>query len=140
MTIPHFEAMLARLSEQHAVLGFSGTWREAAVHQGLLPVYSDWECCYALTSDADVVYSADVQWPDPMRLTNERHRFVVLAQATDRYSELAYLRPVRRPNDPTCTSCGGTGQVDVPKGSEGKFICECGGLGWYPAGSGLGAV
>ena len=140
MPISHFEAVLAWLREQHLDMGFSGTWREAAVHQGLLPVCDDWECCYALTSDADVVYSPDVQWLSPRRLTNERHRFVVLAQAADRYPELAYLRPVRRPSDPTCTSCGGTGQVDVPKGSEGKFICECGGLGWYPVGSELGAL
>ena len=97
MSVPHFDSALSQLRKRQAVPGWSGTWREAAVRRGLLPVYEDWMCCYALTPDADVVYTADAGWADHTRLTNARHRFIVLAQTAKQYPELAYLRPVRGP-------------------------------------------
>ena len=106
----------------------------------LVPVYSDWECCYALTEGAEPVYSCDGEWTSPVPLTNIRLRFIVLAQAALRMPELAELRPVRNPGDPTCSSCQGSGIVLVGGEPAPTFICECGGLGWYPAGSELGAV
>ena len=140
MAISGFDSVRARLASQVNRVGYTGTWREAAVQRKLLPVYDDWECCYALTADGDVVFSAEVDWRAPARLTNLRHRFVVLAAAADEYPELAYLRPIRRPGDPTCSSCGGTGRPKLPPGTGSKIVCECGGLGWYPAGTELGAV
>jgi hypothetical protein len=134
--IPGFSEQLAILLAQRDVPGYSRTWKGQAVSKGLLPVYSDWACSYALTADGEPVYSEESDW---LPLTNRRHRHVVFAQAAARYPALAELRPQRRPDDPACSTCGGTGQVRLPEGVErGVFICECGGLGWFPAGSELG--
>jgi hypothetical protein len=140
MAIPDFRALLASFPRPGDPIGYAGTWREAAVRRDLLPVYSDWECCYALTEEAEPVYTADSRWTDPLPLTNPRHRFIVLAQAAERYPELASLRPKRAPTDPTCKSCNGTGKSVVNGVTYEALLCECGGLGWYPAGSELGPV
>jgi hypothetical protein len=106
------------------------------VSQGLLPVYADWECVYALKPDGEPVYDNEGEWRS---LTNVRHRHIVFAQAAERYPLLSQLRPQRGPEDPDCPSCGGTGEVRVPGVTDpGKLMCECGGLGWYPAGSEMG--
>jgi hypothetical protein len=141
MAIPGFRALLASFPIPGDPLGYyAGSWREAAVRHGLLPVYSDWECCYALTEGAEPVYTSDARWTDTLPLTNQRHRFIVLAQAAERYPELAFLRPKRAPADPTCRTCNGTGKRVVNGVTYEAILCECGGLGWYPAGSELGAV
>jgi hypothetical protein len=106
------------------------------VSQGLLPVYADWMCAYALKPDGAPVYSDEAEWRP---LTNARHRHIVFAQAAERYPSLSHLRPQRGLKDPDCPSCGGTGQVRLPEGTgPGVLMCECGGLGWYPAGSEMG--
>lgn len=138
--IPGFPNLLASFPIPADPLGYAGTWREAAVRHGLLPVYSDWECCYALTEKAEPVYTSDTRWTDHLPLTNERHRFIVLAQAAERYPELAFLRPKRTSADPTCKTCNGTGKRAVNGVTYEALLCECGGLGWYPTGSELGAV
>ncbi len=119
-------------------MAFEGTWREDAVRRGFLPVYADWECSYALTADGEPVYDCESNWEHPHPLTNQRHRFVVLAQVARRYPELASLAPERGPNDPTCPSCKGTGTVRVEGKEYSNLMCECGGLGWFPTGSELG--
>lgn len=136
MPIPGFQEVLNSFPQPDDPIGYRGTWREAAVERGLLPVYSDWECCYALTPDGVPVYSAETSWAEPLTLTNRRHQVVVLAQAAERYPALASLRPQRQPGDPACPSCHGTGAM----GPYPNLICECGGLGWVPAGSELGPV
>jgi hypothetical protein len=138
MLILNFQAILTSLPRAGDPLGFAGTWREAAVRRGLLPVYSDWECCYAITKDAEPVYSEDTEWGVIRPLTNSRHRFVVLAQAAERFPELAHLRPTRAASDPTCPTCRGSGRVPIEADPTDTIICECGGLGWFPSGSVLG--
>jgi len=133
MSIREFQELLNSFPQPGDPIGYRGTWREAAVERGLLPVYSDWECCYALTREGEPVYSADTTWAEQLPLTNSRHRFVVLAQAAERYASLASLRPQRRPGDPSCPTCHGTGKTAYP-----NLMCECGGLGWFPADSELG--
>ena len=141
MAIAGFEAVIARLREQHGVEGYSGTWKDDAVRHGLVPVYSDWECAYALTPEGGLLYLEEAGWGAANPLTNLRHRFVAFAQAAEEYPEFAHLRPVRRPEDPECASCGGTGRVRLPDGVVlPNLMCECGGLGWYPDGTGLGPV
>ena len=134
MPIPGFQQLLNSFPQPGDPIGYRDTWREAAVAHGLLPIYSDWECCYALTRDGEPVYSGDTTWAKPLPLTNRRHRFVVLAQAAERYSGLASLRPSRQPGDPSCSTCQGTGKIAAYP----NLICECGGLGWFPSGSELG--
>jgi len=116
--------------------GFTDTWREAAVNADLLPVYSDWETCFAITREADVVYS-DGSWSNAKRLANPRYRHIVFAQAAARYPEFTKLRPLRQPSDPDCPSCHGTGRVRVGDTTYDDMICECGGLGWIPKGTAL---
>jgi len=78
-----------------------------------------------------VLYSGDEMSAAFTALTNDRYRHIVLAQAAARFPELAQLRPTRRPEDPVCPSCRGAGGVaQYP-----QLICECGNLGWIPAGS-----
>lgn len=117
-----------------------GTWREAAVRAHLIPIYSDWtETCFALTDEGDVVYS-DGSWEKAERVTNARYRHIILAQAAARYPELSDIRPVRQVEDPDCRTCGGTGVVRLGGKVYDTFICECGGLGWYPENSVLEAI
>jgi hypothetical protein len=137
--IDGFDKLLASVAQSAPRLGYVGTWREEAVCSRLLPVYSDWACWYALDEFGEPVYAGDVGGQDLEPLTNRRHRVVVLALAAERYPALAALRPVRQPDDPTCPTCGGTGQPILPPGAD-SIICECGGLGWIPAGSELGPV
>ena len=136
MRIPDFQSLLGSHPDDAQPPGEHATWRAAAIKRGLLPIYSDWECCYALTAEAEPVYSADVTWPEILPLTNERHRFVVLALAAKEYPALETLRPQRRTGDPTCRTCKGTGTPTV----HDNIICECGGLGWFPAGTELGPI
>jgi hypothetical protein len=138
--IDRFDILLASVAQSDRRLGYDGTWREEAVHRRLLPVYSDWECWYALTEQGEPVYAGEEGWNGLQPLTNRRHRFVVFAIAAATYPALANLRPVRKPEDPTCETCGGTGRPRLPPGVENSIICECGGLGWIPAGSELGPL
>lgn len=135
MKIRNFETVLRSFPRKDDPLDFKGTWREAAVLARLIPIYSDWTTtCFALTDEGDAVYS-DGSWEKAQRLTNVRYRHIVLAQAAARYPELSEIRPVRQLDDPVCRSCGGTGLVRVGDRTYDNFICECGGLGWYPKNS-----
>ena len=138
MQIPHFAELLASLPRPDDPLGFVGTWREAAARHGLLPVYSDWACSYALTQAAEPVRNCDDMTEPTMwvPVVNAREHFIVLARAAMFLPELVHLCPVRNSDDPTCSSCAGTGRVSV-RGVPTEMICECGGLGWYPAGTQL---
>jgi hypothetical protein len=139
MKISNFEAVLRSFPRHNDPLGFEGTWREAAVHAHLIPIYTSFETCFALTDEGDVVYS-DGSWEQAQRLTNSRYRHIALAQAAARYPELIEIRPARQPDDPECRTCGGTGLVRVGGKTYDEFICECGGLGWYPKNSVLEPV
>ena len=134
--IPGFDSALGSFPRSNDPVAFAGTWREAAVRARLLPIYSDWTTCFALTEDGDIVHSEGT-WEAPSKLANPRHRHVVLAQASLRYPELDTIRPVRQPDDPTCPSCRGTGHMRVGDKVYEEFICECGGLGWFPRGTTL---
>jgi hypothetical protein len=136
MTIPGFTETLARIRSA----ADPGTWKDGAIKRGLLPVYSDWECCYAIDANGQPFYSTEGTWEAPQPLSNHRHRHIVLAQTAKTYPELAHLLPQRQLGDPDCPSCGGTGVAKVGERVYPQFICECGGLGWFPANSELGAV
>jgi len=137
--IDGFDNLLASVAQSDPQLEYLGTWREEAISRRLLPVYSDWECWYALDELGEPVFAGEEGGKSLQPLTNRRHRFVVLALAAARYPALASLRPVRQPDDPTCQTCGGTGRPTLPPDVD-NIICECGGLGWIPAGSALGPV
>lgn len=135
MSIRGFDQSLASVPRPNDP-EYDGTWREAAVGRRLLPVYSDWIVAYAIDEEGQLLYSEDVTWRNPAPLTNARHRHIALAQAALLYPDLAYLRPERQPEDPTCPSCRGAGGLAQYPG----LVCECGNIGWIPAGSFLDAT
>jgi len=131
MKIPGFDRLLASFPRPDDPVGYEGTWRESAVRRRLVPIYSDWIVGFAVDENGQVLYSGDEMSAEYTALTNDRYRHIALAQAAARFPELAQLRPTRRPEDPVCPSCRGTGGVaQYP-----QLICECGNLGWIPAGS-----
>lgn len=105
------------------------TWKDEARERGLVPVMDiDWETLYAIDPEGRVVRSEWTDWRDVREETDPRARHIVLAQAALRDPEMVHLRPARKPDDPDCTACEGTGTL-----AGSRRICECGGLGWLPA-------
>ncbi len=112
-------------------MGYEGTWREDAVKQRLVPIFSDWVVGFAVDEEGQVLCSDAEDSREYRPITNARQRHIVLAQAATRFPELVPLRPQRRPEDPICPSCKGAGGVSQYP----DLICACGNLGWIPAGS-----
>jgi hypothetical protein len=133
--IPDFDRLLASFPRPNDPLGFQGTWREHAVKQGVLPVFSDWEVGYSLTADGEPVSSQDDNWKNPQPVHDAKQHNVILALAAARFPEVAFLRPIRGPNDPDCPNCRGAGGI----AGYPALTCECGNLGWVPASSSEGA-
>ena len=133
MKIPGFSQLLASFPRPNDQLGYEGTWRERAIKHQLVPIYSDWVVSYAADEEGQVIATEDDEGRETGSVANIRQRHIVLALASRRFPELAKLQPVRGPNDPVCPSCKGAGGVaQYP-----DLICECGNLGWVPAGSAL---
>jgi hypothetical protein len=111
-------------------------WEEAFRQRGLTPVWADWVGGFGLTPEREVVY-IDHRSGGVVEPVEERHLcHVTLFTASRKFPELAHLAPERLPGDPTCPSCGGSGQF---RGLDGRppaenIVCFCGGLGWLPAG------
>ena len=110
-------------------------WEDAAKRMDQRAVYADWMCIYTIAEDGITYYSARVDLTDQAQLTDAKHINIVRHLAAERYPELAHIEPLRTPDDPDCSSCGGTGVPDLPaEVPRDRIICECGGLGWIPAG------
>jgi len=102
---------------------------------GALPVLGDPGGGMALRPDGTVV---SYWWgrPDTCREeTDPRIRNMVLFGASQKYSELRALAPVRPPDAGTCPHCRGTGIHPMSRhpGLEARIACYCGGIGWIPA-------
>jgi len=56
-------------------------------------------------------------------------RIIRMAQytASEKYSELSSLKPMRPENAIECKTCEGEGKIDHPSNA---YACYCGGLGW----------
>jgi len=130
MAIRGFDEILASFPRPGDRLGWAGTWREKAVLQGILPVFSDWETGYGLNANGEVLGSPDDVWARAGIVTDPVQRNAVMAQASIHFPELAYLRPERQPGDPDCTTCHGVGGFPQYP----TMTCVCGNLGWVPAG------
>src|SRR6266540_4272280 len=133
MKIPDFDRLLASFPRPNDRLGYEGTWRERAVKRRLAPVFSDWIRSYAVDEAGQVIVTEDDEGRETGPVSNVRQRHIVLALASRYFPELAQLQPVRTPADSVCPACKGAGGVaQYP-----DLICECGNLGWIPAGSTL---
>jgi hypothetical protein len=106
----------------------------AAAEHGLLPLFSDFVGCWALSLAGELVF---VPWDEPHRVeivsghsVNAVGTNAALAQGSMRYPALASIRPVRPADAVPCTACDGSGRL--PNAPE-NLLCACAGLGWLPA-------
>ena len=109
-------------------------WVAAASRRGQFLAYADWVGIFTVDADGAVYFAERVDLADQFLVDDARLRNAARLAAAERTPALAHLRPVRGADDPDCPSCAGTGLVPLPPGAEGTIICECGGLGWLPAG------
>ena len=110
------------------------TWRDHARQRGLWPLTGSFETLYALTPEGEVVASNFVDFRELLPVDDARERNWLLHDAATRYPELAHLAPHRRPGDPDCPHCEGTGTFRAKPPGADNLLCYCGGLGWLPAG------
>lgn len=116
--------------------------RKLAAELELLPATLDWGGCYAIRADGQIF---SFLWDSPYELRPEddpRIINTVLYQASQRYPELAELKPQRPANTQMCSFCKGTGNplfgmdltgTDLANQSN-HIVCYCGNLGWLPPG------
>ncbi len=109
--------------------------RRLAAELELLPAMMDWGGCYAIRTDGQIF---SFLWDSPYELRPENDPRIintVLHQASQRYSELAELKPLKPADAQMCSSCGGTGDpcfgTDLTN-EYNNIVCYCGNLGWLP--------
>jgi hypothetical protein len=122
--------LAAMLRSMPPILSPHRTWEDHTRDRGLIPVLCDWRNYFAIDAEDRPVRAQYDDWHDLEEETDPRMRHLVLTQAAIRYPELERLRPVRRPGDPDCDRCGGSGTLAPVS----QRTCWCGGTGWLPAG------
>lgn len=107
--------------------------RQLATRFEALPLCVDWEKCWALRPDGQVVVFLH-EGEDPQLHTEEdvRMRNVALFQGSLTYSEIQSLVPDRPADADDCPFCAAKGFASERPESQ-NIICYCGGLGWVPA-------
>jgi len=114
--------------------------RRLAAELKLLPAMLDMGGCFAIRSDGQIF---SFLWDSPYDLRPEddpRIINIVLHQASQRYPELAELKPQKPTDASICSFCKGTGDplfgmdltgTDLANRAN-QFTCYCGNLGWLP--------
>jgi hypothetical protein len=114
--------------------------RKIAAELNLLPVMLDWGGCFAVRSDGQIF---SFLWDSPHELRPEDDPRIInmfFYQASQKYPELAELRPQKPDNAQLCPHCKGTGDplfgMDLTgtdlANQANNFVCYCGNLGWLP--------
>jgi glycine/D-amino acid oxidase-like deaminating enzyme len=109
--------------------------RKLAGELNLLPTTLDMGGCYAIRSDGEIF---SFLWDSPYDLRPEddpRIINIVLHQASQRYPELAGLKPQKPTGAQICSFCNGTGDPLFGKDlklEHNNIVCYCGDLGWLP--------
>jgi hypothetical protein len=100
---------------------------ELARRHSALPVYADVGGSLFLTPEGQVLALSHADGNDSLRPEEEpMWQLVAFIGAAEKYPELKALLPCRRPLEPDCPTCGGTGCV-----YDHKLRCgDCLGLGW----------
>ncbi|HYV38716.1 MAG TPA: hypothetical protein VE988_23730 [Gemmataceae bacterium] len=103
--------------------------RKVAANLQILPLILDMAGCLGIRPNREVL---TFMWDDPQTVTvehDERIRNMVLFRASQKYPQLAALKPIRPFDAKICPHCSGVGKVaSIPR----SIICYCGGLGWVP--------
>jgi hypothetical protein len=107
--------------------------RQLAARFEALPLCVDWEKCWALRPDGQVVVFAH-ESGDPNLRTEDDARMinVALFQGSLTYPEIQSLVPARPADADDCPFCDATG-LKTERLEGQTIICYCGGLGWVPA-------
>ena len=108
--------------------------RHLAVRHGVLPLWGDLDCTWALNSNGEIIALPDDVPLDAHIEGDTLRRNTALVQGSKLYPELAALIPARPSDAQTCPDCNGSGVNPVT--SDPKYamvICLCGGTGWLPA-------
>ena len=107
--------------------------RAGAERHHVIPLFNDFEGCWALAMSGQLVFFA---WEGPSDLqpvsdtpVDLLGSHVALAVGSRRYPALKSIRPERTPESIPCTSCDGSGKI---AGAPDNLMCACGGLGWLP--------
>ncbi len=99
-----------------------------------LPLCVDWEKCWALRPDGQVVvFAHEVADPQVRNEEDSRMINVALFQGSLTYPEIESLVPARPLDAKDCPFCpaesASSQSLEHP-----TMICYCGGLGWIPGG------
>jgi hypothetical protein len=107
--------------------------RQLAARFEALPLCVDWEKCWALRPDGQVVVFMH-EGEDPQLRAEEdtRMKNVALFQGSLTYPEIQSLVPDRPADASDCPFCAAKGLDNAHLESQ-NIICYCGGLGWVPA-------
>lgn len=98
-----------------------------------LPLCVDWEKCWAIRADGQiVVFTHEGNDPQPREEDDRRMLNVVLFQGSLTYPELGALVPERPADASDCPFCVVKG-IEPQSLQSRNIICYCGGLGWVPA-------
>jgi hypothetical protein len=96
----------------------------------VLPLMSDWNGCYAIQANGEIIWFLWDSYRDIRPETDPRIRNVVLFQGSKKYPELVPQQPT---DAKICRHCEGTGIEPLSAKHGIKNInCYCGGLGWLP--------
>ena len=113
-------------------------YNKVAAQYDVLPLYLDWERCWAIRADGEIVmfFHDDTFTPDaevgmPHQENSPRLRNVALAQGSKKYPELQELIEKKPADAEDCPFCVARG-IDPDKVEEIGLVCYCGGLGWVP--------
>jgi hypothetical protein len=114
------------------------SWHRAVRRAGHFPAFADWVGFFALDADGETWFSERPdRWTDAVRVQELKLRHVARVQAARWSRKMKRFAPRRDASAATCPSCRGAGST-VPLRYRHKFLCECGGAGWVPAGWGAG--
>lgn len=106
--------------------------RQLAARFEALPLCVDWEKCWALRPDGQVVvFSHEGEDPQLREEEDSRMINVALFQGSLTYPEIKRLVPARPTDAKDCPFCPGGGVQSENPVSQ-TMICYCGGLGWIP--------
>ena len=98
-----------------------------------LPLCVDWERCWAVRPDGQVVvFSHENEDPGLREEDNRRMVNAVLFQGSLTYPEIKSLVPARPADAGDCPFCTAK-DIDPEVFKNETIICYCGGLGWVPA-------
>ena len=110
-------------------------WHKDVLAAGYYPAYADWMGVFALDPSGAVWFAPHAEdWSAAERVTEAELCHVARVQAARWTVNAIPFLPQRDQGAQTCPSCHGTGKPNTSARHWSKVMCECGGLGWVPAG------